>query len=474
MKSIQFFKGLSWLIILNLLVKPVWIFFIDRQVQNVVGYEEYGKYFAILNLSYVLFFLSDAGLSNMINQKVANNISVDVKQLLQIKLILLLSYFILFCFVGWLTHISDWRLLFFVVIFQVLTSLVLFLRNIISANQFFTTDAWLSVIDKFLMIVLCGSILYTSFLGTISLILFLQIQIVCTSVAVAICFFLIIRKKIISSGAKENVDAIVKQISPFAIIILLMSFHYRFDGFLLERTSSALQAGIYASAYRLLDASNMIGYLSASFLVPFVARHLDNKKLVEEATLNTRHFLLLCSIAISSFAIVFSSWIENILYHSNSGYNSLVIQLCMAAFPGYCLVHVYGAVLTAASKFKQLIFVLILSVILNIVSNTILIPSYGAVGCCVAALASQYFCGLAICIVATKQLKIPFHFQSIALYIMTAALLTGFFYFGKTAIINVWVILAIAVCFSFLILITQLSFFKKYFLSFVNVISCLT
>ena len=57
MKSIQFFKGLSWLIILNLLVKPVWLFFIDRQVQLAVGYEEYGKYFAILNLSYVLFFL---------------------------------------------------------------------------------------------------------------------------------------------------------------------------------------------------------------------------------------------------------------------------------------------------------------------------------------------------------------------------------------------------------------------------------
>ena len=88
MKSIQFFKGLSWLIALNLLVKPIWIFFIDRQIQNVVGYEEYGKYFAVLNLSYVLFFLSDAGLSNMLNQKLANNITINVKQLLQIKFIL--------------------------------------------------------------------------------------------------------------------------------------------------------------------------------------------------------------------------------------------------------------------------------------------------------------------------------------------------------------------------------------------------
>ena len=99
MKSIQFFKGLSWLIILNLLVKPVWLFFIDRQVQLTVGYEEYGKYFAILNLSYVLFFLSDIGISNMLNQRVANHLHVNIIQLLKIKAVLLLCYFIVFCFV---------------------------------------------------------------------------------------------------------------------------------------------------------------------------------------------------------------------------------------------------------------------------------------------------------------------------------------------------------------------------------------
>ena len=99
MKSIGYFKGLSWLIILNLLVKPVWLFLIDRQVQNIVGFEEYGKYFSILNLSYVLFFLSDIGLTNMVNQKMAQNSVVNVAQLLRIKGFLLLLYFIVFCFV---------------------------------------------------------------------------------------------------------------------------------------------------------------------------------------------------------------------------------------------------------------------------------------------------------------------------------------------------------------------------------------
>src|SRR5574337_227464 len=118
MKSIRYFKGLSWLIILNLLIKPVWLFFIDRQVQNIVGYEEYGKYFAILSLSYVLFFFSDAGISNMLNQRMANHLPVNIYQLLRVKIFLLFTYFIVFCFIGWLTHISNWSILFLVLVIR--------------------------------------------------------------------------------------------------------------------------------------------------------------------------------------------------------------------------------------------------------------------------------------------------------------------------------------------------------------------
>ena len=100
MKTSAFFKGLSSLILLNLLVKPVWMFFIDRQVQNTVGHEEYGRYFAVLNLSYVLFFLSDAGLGNMMNQRIANGQKLDIPQLLRIKLLMLALYISVCCLVG--------------------------------------------------------------------------------------------------------------------------------------------------------------------------------------------------------------------------------------------------------------------------------------------------------------------------------------------------------------------------------------
>jgi O-antigen/teichoic acid export membrane protein len=467
MKSSLFFKGLSWLIILNLLVKPAWVFFIDRQVQNIVGFEAFGSYFALLNLSYVLFFIADAGLSNMLNQRIANNNAVNLKQLLQLKFVLLVIYCIVFCTVGWLTHIEQWDILIAVVLIQILTSLFLFLRSIITAHQYFSADAIFSVIDKLLMILLCGSVIYTSFFGSINLLLYLKVQVACTAIAISVAFVFILKKQLIILAPKENVLAVLKKIMPFTVIILLMSVHYRLDAFLLERIhpNGAYEAGVYASAYRLLDAANMIGYLAASFLVPFIAKHFLEKETVQDVILNTRHGLLFFSTGLVSFVVMYAPWLQNLLYHSTSGYNSFVIQLCIAALPGYCLVHVYGAVLTAIEKFRPLIVILIISVVLNIGLNLFLIPAYGALGCCFAALASQYVCGIAVYFTATKKINVSYGFRSVFIYCLLAILLFALFYFAKTALINVWIILAIAVGLTLLTLTTQVSHLKKLFVS---------
>jgi len=320
------------------------------------------------------------------------------------------------------------------------------------------------------MIIFCGFLIYTSYFGKISLLLFLQIQIVCTAVAVIISFLFILRQKLIAIKGSENIGKVIKQVFPFALIVLLMSIHYRLDGFLLERIHSngAMEAGIYASAYRLLDASNMVGYLASSFLVAFIARNLKVKEVMEDAILNTRHLLMFCSLGIACFVLMYAPWIEGLLYHSNDFYNSQVMQLCLASYPAYCLVHVYGSVLTGAARFKQFLVILFLSVLLNVILNLVLIPGAGALGCGIAALGSQYFCGIATMIVSTRSLGISYNHKSIFIYLLFAVLLLVFFYFGRHTFINVWIILVIATVASFLLLITQLTFFKKSLFHFVN------
>lgn len=463
-----FFKGLSWLIVLNLLVKPVWIFFIDRQVQNFVGLEAYGRYFAVLNLSYVLFFLSDAGLSTMLNQRLAKGFPVNVRQLLRFKLLLLFCYATAVCLVAWVTQVSSWSVLFYVVAVQSLTSFFVFLRSIITARQYFSLDAWLSVLDKSLMILLAGSIIYTSFFGSISLLLFLKLQVISTGLAIAVCFIFLVRKRWITAAENEHFFSVIKKVFPFALVVLLMSVHYRIDGFLLERLhgNGAFEAGIYASAYRLLDAANMIGYLSASFFVAFVAKHLHEEEILQSAVLNLRHFLVIAAVGVVCFAVMFGPWIMDTLYHSATSEQVLVLQLCLAVFPAYCLVHVYGSVLTGAASLRGFIVILVWSVCVNIGLNLILIPKFGAIACCIAALVSQYFCGFFAMYSVNGKLSIDYGWRSWLAYAVIAVSLLLFFFLARVASINVWLVLVMAIAAGAVVLVMRFSLLKKFFISY--------
>ncbi|MGZ3975406.1 MAG: hypothetical protein ACXVMI_14145, partial [Flavisolibacter sp.] len=57
-----------------------------------------------------------------------------------------------------------------------------------------------------------------------------------------------------------------------------------------------------------------------------------------------------------------------------------------------------------------------------------------------------------------------YHVKSIVIYFLFAGLLALFFYLSKNAM-NVWIILSIAGLGSLVVMITQLSVFKKYFIS---------
>ncbi len=67
----KFVTNLALLLFLNLMVKPFWMFGIDRKVQNVLGAGEYGLYFSLFSLSILLNILLDAGIINFNNRSIA-------------------------------------------------------------------------------------------------------------------------------------------------------------------------------------------------------------------------------------------------------------------------------------------------------------------------------------------------------------------------------------------------------------------
>jgi O-antigen/teichoic acid export membrane protein len=240
--------------------------------------------------------------------------------------------------------------------------------------------------------------------------------------------------------------SVLKATLPYAMIVLLMSAHYRLDGFLLERLhpNGDYQAGIYAGAYRLLDASNMIGFLLASFLLPYTANLLSKRKSIEPVVLSSRHLLIIFSLFISITVIFQAGWLDRILYTTNDPSAVAVMQLCLPVLIVYSLVHVYGTVLTARGHLLPLCYILLVSVAANIVMNLLLIPGYGARGCCISALISQGFCGIASMIYAKKKSGIKLDIRTLLIYIFIGVLLAALYYLCRNIPVSPWLLISLA------------------------------
>jgi O-antigen/teichoic acid export membrane protein len=245
-----------------------------------------------------------------------------------------------------------------------------------------------------------------------------------------------------------------------------MAAHNRLDAFLLERlhAAGAYEAGVYAAGYRLLDAANMMGYLVASFLVPFLARHRTEPLLVQETVSETGYGLLLYGLFASLFVVCFAVPVQQVLYPAGGEYTALVIQWCLAVLPAYLLLHVYGSVLTALGQLNAFLRILTGAVVVNTLLNVILIPAWGAVGCCLAALVSQYGCAGVVYVVASRKNKIAVDVKGWGRLLAVGLVLGCLFYAGRQQAISPVVLFLIGGSIVMLALFIYLPFLKRLFI----------
>lgn len=449
----RFYSSLGLLVILNAVIKPIWIFGIDRQVQNAVGTTEYGTYFSLFNLSIVFSFLLDWGLTSYFNRQLASRQENFIRyagDFFIIKLLFIAIYAIVLTSVAAATGIDRTEIVAGVFGIQVTSSLFLFFRAIITAEQWFRTDAILSVLDKTLMILACGLFLFfPTIAGGMTIQRFLMLQLLCTAITIAITIGVLYQRKVrfgISRFSAILNKKLLKEALPYGLIVLLMSIHYRFDGFLLERThpDGAHQAGTYAAAYRLLDAGNMISTLFTLFLLPFIARQWSDKKEITTVVLTVRHLLMILALGIASIAVLLAPWLQQLLYSGSNANSTEALRWCLPALIGYSLVNIYGTVMTATGHIRSFCMITFAAVVINIILNILLIPSMGAKGCCIAALASHTACGIATMVFVKKRLAVNIDFRSIAIYIGIAGLIVAIIYGGTVLPVSPWLSISIA------------------------------
>lgn len=395
----SFFSNISLLIFLNIIVKAFWVLGIDRTVQNRVGAGDYGLYFSLFSFSVLFNILLDFGITNYNNRKVAANPELMpgmLGNLFAIRLIFAFFYLAVSLATAVAMGYSPGQrsLLYLLLANQFLASFILYLRSNITALHLFRTDSLLSVVDRLIMIIVCGMLLWG---GVTAQAFRIEWFIYSQSIAYFTTFIsalVIVLKK---SGLARitikpgQMPAILKESAPFALLSLFMAVYWRVDTVMLERMlpNGEEAAGIYAQAFRLLDAASMIPYLFAVILLPMFSGALARRESCGTLARYAAILLVIPATLVTVISATYPAEIMELLYHQHIEASAYLFRILMVAFVPVSVIYVYSTLLTASGNLKVMNRIAGSGMVVNILLNLVLIPGMGAAGSASASVATQ-------------------------------------------------------------------------------------
>lgn len=442
MKRTQLVQNVFFILMLNLLIKAVWIFGIDRNVQISVGYQAYGMYQALFNLALIFQIILDFGISQYSSREVAidnQSLQHNFGTMLVARMFLFVVYMLFVFIVAKLLGYSGYslRLLIWVLLIMVLNATLVFFRAQVAALHFFKTDGVLSIIDRLFMIIICGALLIVSQWNQyLTIETFVKAQVFSLGIAVGIAFITFAKLSPYKLTLEWNFNRLIhilKSSSPYALLVFLMAIYMRADVVMIERigggVNGASQAGVYIAAFRLLDVANIFGLMFAGVLMPLFSKMLAQKKNIAPIVRTAVDVMMPIAFVCALTAVFYAKDIMLLLYHRASVTNdALLLAILMCSFPAYCLMYIYSTLLTAGGKIKLLNLISLGIVILNLSLHYVLIQLFQAQGAAVTVLITEWLVAAVVIYYAHLNYKMPHNYPWILKHLLfVACMFMGFF-----------------------------------------------
>ncbi len=405
MKLTQYFKNLSLLFFINFAIKPIWVFGVERQFQLTLGKEAYGQYFEFLYLIYIFALVLDLGLHNFTVKSISEwkdqykNYTAELWLSKGILSSIFLGIVIVYLFFQ--PGSTGNRFLFLLVAIELLTfSLYQFLRCFTQGLQMLKLDSFLSSFDRIMLIVFGGGILILYQDGSqISIYHFIWFHIA----AYLFCFVVVafmLRSKIsfsLDTYSPKQLIEIIQKGWPLIIVVLFMTVYSRIDVVMLGKMlpNGAQQCDIIALSLRIIDSAYNVLALLSVFLLPTVAYHYSEGNLiyVKKVVLISFFISTVLSLGLIFVSLVFGDWIYTQLYPQHTSYDLAVFKYQVWSALGVGWMYVFGSYLTATERYKELIGIVSIGVVLSLISNYYFIPKYQALGVAMTSSAVQLCIG---------------------------------------------------------------------------------
>ncbi|NND93631.1 MAG: oligosaccharide flippase family protein [Flavobacteriales bacterium] len=394
-----FLSNLVLLLLANIIIKPLWTIGIEVNVQRILGPEVYGNYFALLNFAFLFTVLMDFGLNSFNNRRVARNpqrMPEYLASLGTLKLFLGLVFIAIMQIVAHFIGFTEQqtRLLWGVGAIIFLQSFLLFLRSNISGIQWYRADVLISVLDRTISIVLCALLIWGGFEGfNMNIENFILVQILAYIIGILVCATLLMKrvKKISFSLRIGQAIKVLKESFWYALLVMLVLSYYRIDAVMIERLlpSGDFQAGLYAQAYKLLEASIIFAYLFSTLLLPMFSRMIKKREEIQSLVRLADQLMLIPATILSIGAAFFGSEIMEVLYEEGIQRSAEVFTILILSLIPIGASYIYGTLITAKGDLKTLNVIAASGLVINVIGNSWMIPEYGIYGAAIVTLCTQ-------------------------------------------------------------------------------------
>lgn len=444
----KFILNLILIIFINLLIKPLYIFGIELHVQNLLGSNSYGLYYSLFNLSFILSIIIDPGITNYNNRHIAQNehlLSASFSKITITKIILsgiyILAISIYAISIGY--NAFEWQLCGLLVLGQIFNSFTLYNRSNLAGLHLFKSDTFISILDKLIMIVLCIPILYFNvFISSFDIRMFVLLQTLSFGGSAIISFYFVKKHtSFFEFKIKWNEFLVVlKNSYPYAILASLMLVYAKADTVLIKELypNGNEQVGIYAAAYRLIDALNMIAVLFSGLLYPIFARMIKEKSNVSTLVRTAFSILVLPSLVFALFSMMSANSILEFLSKNHPFESAEIYKIIIFTFVFICIGYVFGTLLTANGNIRLLNKIALVGVILNISLNIIFIPKYGALSSAYISIITFGFVSITQMIFSFRIFSFKLKMKSLLLSALSAILIYFLYYLVNHIDIN-WI-----------------------------------
>ncbi len=461
----EFVINILLLFVINLLIKPLYIFGVEAAIQDSVGTEAYGLYFFYFNFVFLFQFINDPGIQNWNAQFVPKNrdiVSTHFVSLFQIKFLLAFIFLGLTSLTAYILGYHQLEIVFFISLNFILSSLFMLFRGIVAGLGFYRTDSLLSSLDKMLMIIILGYLIWFSdYKDQFDIKYLIYGQAISYLIATLIAYGIItIKIKPVFNIVKlTEFVKVLKASAPFVLIMLFMTTYNKMDGVMLGwlLNDNNYQTGVYAAAYRFYDAANMVGYLFAALLLPMFASKIDEKKILKELLDTGVRYTSALSLVVLAVVFFFGDEILKLLYSQYQPQFFESMRLLLMSYFMVSVAYIYGSLLVATGKVNNLNLLFGIGLIINIILCLTLIPEYKAVGASIATFITQTFVMSGQIYLVRKQMDITIAgSELLKLVFFSMSILGTFLVF--TSLLNIEWYLILSLC---ILICVLLSFIFK-------------